>query len=115
MKHSDQLLTLSYFAHGDAVQTLAETFHIGRSTLYGIIPEVSQVIFNCLRERHLAFPQGNKWRQIADDFYNIWDFPNCGGALDTQQIEIKKPNHSGTFFFQLFPEIHDGFHGIMRC
>lgn len=102
----------SYYAHGGSLETLAETFHIGKSTLYGIIPEVSHVIFNCLREEHLSFPQGPEWLDVANDFEQLWDFPNCVGAIDTQQIEIKRPAHSGSFFYNYTQRFTMGLMGL---
>lgn len=65
-----------------------------------------------MKEEHLSFPEGDQWINIADGFMNIWDFPNCVGAIDTQQIEIKKPNHSGSFFYNYTKRFTMGFMGL---
>lgn len=77
---------------------LAETFKIGKSTLYEIIPEVCQIIYEEMRNHYLVFPQGNDWLHISHQFQQMWQFPNCLGALDTKQIHIKQPDNSGTLF-----------------
>lgn len=94
------------------METLAEAFHIGKSTLYGIIPEVSRVIFLCLRGEHLPFPQGPEWLDIANGFEHLWDFPNCVGAIDTQQVEIKRPTHSGSYFYNYTQRYTMGLMGL---
>jgi hypothetical protein len=39
-------------------------------------------------------PIGEMWRQIADDFYSMWQFPNCIGAIDGKHFEIQAPKNS---------------------
>ena len=39
------------------------------------------------------------WLQIADDFQEKWQFPNCIGALDGKHINLKAPVKSGSLFF----------------
>lgn len=86
-------------AHGDKIQVLATTFRIGRSTLYAIIPEVCQIIFEELHSVFLTLPEGDDWLHIAQEFQRMWQFPNMLGAIDTRQIVIKKPPNSGSFFW----------------
>lgn len=37
--------------------------------------------------------------EIADDYYEIWDYPNCAGSLDGKHILVTPPPKSGTKFF----------------
>lgn len=39
------------------------------------------------------------WLKISKQFEELWNFPNCIGALDGKHIIITKPNNSGSFFF----------------
>lgn len=39
-----------------------------------------------------------KWKKIATEFYNKWQFPNCVGAIDTKHSKIQKPKHSGSLY-----------------
>lgn len=36
---------------------------------------------------------------VAHDFYEIWNFPNCFGALDGKHFMIRKPSCSGSKYF----------------
>jgi hypothetical protein len=34
-----------------------------------------------------------------EEFYSLWQFPNCIGAIDGKYTEIQAPNNSGSLFF----------------
>lgn len=39
------------------------------------------------------------WKEIAQDFYDQWNFPNCRSAIDDRHMAIKKPPKSGSLYF----------------
>ncbi|CAJ0955318.1 unnamed protein product [Ranitomeya imitator] len=46
------------------------------------------------------FPKtADDWKRIASDFEQLWQFPNCGGALDGKHVRITQPANSGSFFY----------------
>ncbi len=44
-------------------------------------------------------PTTEQWMSIAHGFEEKWQFPHCVGALDGKHITIKKPEKSGSSFF----------------
>ncbi|XP_067210492.1 uncharacterized protein [Linepithema humile] len=92
-------LTLSFLAHGDSVNTTARGFRIGKSTAYKIIFETCNVIWNVLQPIYLPKPTADSWRRIAEDFYEIWNFPNCIGAVDGKHIQIQCPPKTGSLYY----------------
>ncbi|XP_018402816.1 PREDICTED: uncharacterized protein LOC108779808 [Cyphomyrmex costatus] len=93
-------VTLSFLAHGDSIATTSRLFRIGKSTLYSIIPEVCKAIWETLQPIYLRCPQQeDEWLKIADEFNNIWNFPNCIGAIDGKHCRIQAPANSGSEFY----------------
>jgi len=41
----------------------------------------------------------NDWIRTVDEFYERANFPNCKGAVDGKHVRIRKPNESGSQFF----------------
>lgn len=44
-------------------------------------------------------PTEERWKQISNDFWNVWNFLNCLGALDVKHVTIKSPANFGPNFF----------------
>lgn len=85
--------------HGGNVRSVALFFRVGTSTLYEIIGTTCKILQDILKPLYVPLPNEEGWLQIAKDFYNSWDFPNCLGALDGKHIEIDRPAHGGSLFF----------------
>lgn len=50
-------------------------------------------------EELMPAPTEETWRQIAADFWEHWNFPNCIGAIDGKHVKIRAPPNSGSLFF----------------
>lgn len=48
---------------------------------------------------YLRTPNTEEWEEIARGFWNLWNVPNCFGAIDGKHIHIQCPPNSGTLFF----------------
>ncbi|CAB4010847.1 Hypothetical predicted protein, partial [Paramuricea clavata] len=94
------VVTLRYLATGDSQQSQAFNFRLGKSTVCNIIKETCSGLWNALSASYLKAPNSeNKWKQIANEMFSQWDFPNCIGALDGKHVAIECPANSGSNFF----------------
>ncbi|XP_069585020.1 uncharacterized protein [Ranitomeya imitator] len=92
-------VTLRFLATGRSLQDLHFSSAISRTLLSVLIPETCDAIFHSLRS-YMQFPNTEEeWKKIASDFEQLWQFPNCGGALDGKHVRITQPPNSGSYFF----------------
>ncbi|XP_069616265.1 uncharacterized protein [Ranitomeya imitator] len=82
------LVTLRFLATGESLSSLHFQYRIGISTLSGIVVDTCRALWNVLREEFIPVPTADMWREIADKFLNVCDFPNCFGAVDGKHIRI---------------------------
>lgn len=53
-----------------------------------------------LREDYLKTPRTEQaWKEVGDEFRDLWQFPQCLGALDGKHVKIVPPSGSGSLFF----------------
>ena len=84
---------------GDSYTGLCAHFRMGRSTVYEIINETCEAIWQALQPDFMKPPTRQDWEQIEKGFRLKWHFPNCVGALDSKHISIKAPPKSGSLFY----------------
>ncbi|XP_051154475.1 uncharacterized protein LOC127277417 [Leptopilina boulardi] len=92
-------MTLKYLASGSDIFSIASAYRIGESTLRSVIKETCIAIIKALSPDYLSLPTREKWVQISKGFEEVWNLPNCGGAIDGKHIHIRAPSNSGTLFF----------------
>lgn len=52
-----------------------------------------------MRKKHMSTPTVADFENIAQGFYENWNFPNCLGSIDGKHIRIKYRKKSGNMFF----------------
>lgn len=72
---------------------------IGRSTMSTVIPDTLQAIISNLKP-YIEFPREKaKWKSIAAEFEQLWNFPYCLGAIDGKHVLIEAPSESGSLYY----------------
>ena len=61
--------------------------------------ETCSAICETLRSEFLPPPTKERCEAISEEFWNLWNFPNCIGAADGKHVEIIAPPNSGSIFF----------------
>ncbi|KAG0721546.1 hypothetical protein GWK47_006305 [Chionoecetes opilio] len=68
---------------GESRRSLEFQYKINHKPDIHIIPEVCDALFAVLRGTYLKLPTTSaEWQEVASGFSNVWQFPNCIGALD---------------------------------
>ncbi|XP_066590600.1 uncharacterized protein [Prorops nasuta] len=88
-----------FLATGDSFKTISYSFRIGHSTVGEIVKATCRTIVDILMEEVMPQPSEEIWRNIARDFENLWNFPNCIGAIDGKHVVIEAPANTGSIYF----------------
>ena len=51
----------------------------------------------------MPVPLEDKWKSIADEFSDRWNFPNCIGTIDGKHVMIQCPFNPGSLFYNYKP------------
>ncbi|KAF4528814.1 hypothetical protein B566_EDAN017280 [Ephemera danica] len=78
------------------MRSVAVSFLRGRSTVCEVIRETCSVLAERLQPIYMKIPTYAEWMKIKEDFFELWDLPNCLGAIDGKHIAIKKPFKTGS-------------------
>ena len=93
-------LTLHYLAYGGSQKSLCVLFWIAKSTISNIINKMYSAIWDCFKEQYMRPPRTtDDWKNIAKDFYEIWNLPHCIGAIDGKHVRIKAPINSRFLYY----------------
>ncbi|XP_018399373.1 PREDICTED: uncharacterized protein LOC108777074 [Cyphomyrmex costatus] len=93
------LITLRYLAGGESILSIALNYRVGESTVRAVIIETCSVIIDVLSSVYLKQPDEKDWLHISKGFSDIWNMPNCVGAIDGKHILIEAPPNSGSQYY----------------
>lgn len=86
-------------ASGISQQALAAGFKPSSATVCCIVREVGQALWTGLKDEFVAFSEGEQWEVIRRDFWELWSYPNCIGAIDGKHVRVRAPTNSGSSFY----------------
>ena len=92
-------VTLRFLATGDSQQTISFSYRIGLTTVSNIIAETCDALWIALQDYITSPSKPEEWKQIADDFWNVWNFPMCCGAIDGKHLVMQCPPGAGSDYF----------------
>lgn len=93
------MVTLRFLATGDSYPSLGYAFRIAPSTICNIIREVCNALWDCLSPLYLKALTEEHWVKISQDYYNLWQLPNCLGAIDGKHVVVRAPANSGSLYY----------------
>ena len=99
VNYNISFVTSRCLATGDAITTIAYNFQIGVSTARQIILDACMAIWDVVIPIYMPVPSEDKWKSIANEFYERWNFPNCIGAIHGKHVIIQCPFNSGSLFY----------------
>ena len=65
-----------------------------------MIISTCEAIWNKLSPIELPQPTEAEWTKKLEEFYSLWQYPNCTGAIEGKHVEIQAPHNSGSLFFK---------------
>lgn len=92
-------LTLRFLASGDSMKSLHYLYRVGQATVSNIITETTEAIWTTLMPEVLGIPSVEDWANIAKDFDEKSNFPNCVGAIDGKHITVQCFSKTGSKYF----------------
>ena len=87
-------VTLRYLTSGESQQSSSWSFRLGRTTVSKIVRETCEAIWKVLSPIYPRSPSTEQeWKQISDDFEEMWNLPHCLGAIDGKQLQLNVPKN----------------------
>ena len=72
---------------------------MGKKSVSRIVSETSEAIIQVLLRDYMSPPETEEqWKNIAQEFGDLWQFPHVVGAIDGKHVVIEAPAKSGTLY-----------------
>ena len=91
------LFSLRFLATGEPPSSLSFGYRLAFSTVCEILGTVPKKIWEIVGPQCVSLPRNKEqWQKVSDDFWKIWNFPNCLGAIDGKHCQVVCPAKSGS-------------------
>nr|XP_023654070.1 protein ANTAGONIST OF LIKE HETEROCHROMATIN PROTEIN 1-like [Paramormyrops kingsleyae] len=87
------------FATNIEYSTVSRLFGVGNSTVCQCVQEVCNAVINVLLPIHIAFPNAEKFMDMAEFFNNQWGVPQCVGVIKGSHVPILAPEEFASDYF----------------
>lgn len=92
-------ITLWRLGTNQEYRSVAHLFGVGISSVCNIVHEVCTAIVDCLLDKYITLPRGERAMEVVQGFEEVWGFPQCFGAIDGSHIPILAPHDSATDYY----------------
>ena len=99
INYNISFVTSRYLATRNSITTIAYNFWTGVSTARQILLDVCMAIWDVLAPTYMPMPSEDKWKSMAAEFYERWNFLNYFGAINGKYVIIQCPFNSGSLFY----------------
>ncbi|XP_077864210.1 uncharacterized protein LOC144349547 [Saccoglossus kowalevskii] len=95
-------------ATGNYYPSLQYSFRVEERTICKFVTEVCKAIIAVYKDEVLHCPKTEEeWKEVAATFSTRWNYHICLGAVDGNNITMKKPPNAGSYYYN-----YKGFHCI---
>lgn len=102
-------LTLRHLASGNKYSSMKFGWRVPHNSISLVVKDVCKAIIDEYKDEVLVCPTtSERWREIADKFYERWNFPHTIGALDGKHVACRCPPKSGSLYYN-----YKGFYSIV--
>ena len=84
---------------GNSFISLHYEYLLGATTAHVIVRKNLDMMWECLKPTYMSGRDKNDWIGTADKFHERTNFPKYIVANDGKHIRMRKPNESGSQFF----------------
>ena len=80
-------------------RTIGHLFGVARSTICVVVHEVCKPVVKVLQPKYIQFPTGDQLQTIVAGFEELWNIPQCVGAIDSSHMPVLAPTGNHTDYY----------------
>ena len=88
-----------FLATGRTFKDMSFTFRRGVSTIRKAVFETCTAIWDVMQPQYMPMPTTEIWKESANRFRKMWNFPHCVAALDGKHCSLRCPPKTGSLHF----------------